>query len=138
MASMLMLVGAVGGTVGCARKVKIDGEPEAPAAVGPFTVYLAVANQGYFDVNVYLLRSSDAMGRRLGTVSGNSTRTFTFSDNQLQPGGRLQVMARAIGSRSGWNSPTLSVSPGNVAKLILVSGNSGELSRSQFYIEPGS
>jgi hypothetical protein len=115
---------------------KKEGE-QAPSPSGPFTVYVMVSNQGFFDVNVYLMRAQDAFGRRLGTVSGNNTATFRFQDTELQAGGRLQVGARAIGSRSSWVSPTLSVGPGNVARLQLISSPSGDLGRSQFFLESG-
>lgn len=117
---------------GCKKK---DGE--APTPSGPYTVYVSVSNQGYFDVNVYLMRANDAFGRRLGTVNGNSSTTFRFQDTELQAGGRLQVGARSIGSRSSWVSPVLSVGPGTVARLILISSPSGDLSRSQFFPESG-
>ncbi len=119
---------------GCKKK---DGE-QSPAPSGPFTVYVSVTNQGFFDVNVYLMRANDAFGRRLGTVNGNSSQLFKFQDTELQAGGRLQVGARSIGSRSSWISPTLSVGPGVVARLMLVSNPSGDLSRSQFFPESGS
>jgi hypothetical protein len=119
---------------GCKKK---DGERD-PTPSGPFTVYVSVTNQGFFDVNVYLMRANDAFGRRLGTVTGNSSQTFRFPDTELQSGGRLQVGARSIGSRSSWVSPTLSVGPGTLARLVLVSSPSGDLARSQFFPESGS
>lgn len=130
-AGLLLALVAV---AGCKKK---DGD-EAPTPSGPFTVYVAVSNQGYFDVNVYLMRANDAFGRRLGTVNGNSSQTFRFQDTELQAGGRLQVGARSIGSRSSWVSPTLSVGPGMVARLLLISNPSGDLGRSQFFPESGS
>lgn len=136
MIPLLLALGA--GVSGCAKKVPVDGAVEESVPTGPFTVNLTVENQGYFDVNVYLLRTGNAIGRRLGTVTGNSSRNFSFADIDLQPGGRLQVNARAIGSRAAWNSPVLAISPGDVAKLILVSGSNGELSRSQFFLDSGS
>ncbi len=119
---------------GCKKKDK----DAAPSPSGPFTVYVSVTNQGYFDVNVYVMRASDAFGRRLGTVNGNSSQTFRFQDTELQAGGRLQIGARSIGSRSSWTSPVVSVGPGNVARLLLVSNPSGDLGRSQFFLEAGS
>lgn len=120
--------------VGCKKK---EGE-QIPSSSGPFTVYVQVANQGYFDVNVYLMRGQDAYGRRLGTVTGNNSTTFKFRDTELQPGGRLQLGARSIGSRSSWVSPVVAVGPGNIARLLLVSSPGGDLSRSQFFLEPSS
>lgn len=135
MLPLLLTLGV--GVSGCAKKVPVDGAVEESVPTGPFTVNLTVENQGYFDVNVYLLRTGNAIGRRLGTVNGNSARNFSFADIDLQPGGRLQVNARAIGSRAAWISPVLAMGPGDVAKLILVSGSNGELSRSQFFLNPG-
>jgi hypothetical protein len=134
MLGLTLLVG-----VGCAKpKMTDDNVAPAPSSGGPFTVYVSVANQGFFDVNVFVLRTGDSYGRRLGTVTGNSTVTLKFPDTDLQPGWRLQLGVRAIGSRATWTTPTLAISPGNVARLILISGNNGELSRSQFFLESGS
>ena len=98
------------------------------------TVSLVVENRGYYDVNVYVVRSEGTRGARLGTVNGGSTVTFKVRETDLQAGGLLQLQARAIGGRSTWSSPTLFVSAGGVVKLDLIAIGTTDLSQSQIYI----
>ncbi len=98
------------------------------------TVTLIVENRGYYDVNVYVVRSEGARGARLGTVNGGATVTLTVRETDLQAGGLLQLQARAIGGRSGWTSPSLYVSAGGVVKLDLIAIGTTDLSQSQIYI----
>lgn len=99
-------------------------------------VPLLVSNRGYFDVNIYAVRSTVVSGRRLGTVTGNSTATLMVPVNELQPGGQLALMVRAIGSRSSWMSPVVNVGAGVVARLDVYATNSGDLSQSQLFTQP--
>ncbi|WP_309672115.1 hypothetical protein [Gemmatimonas sp.] len=98
------------------------------------TVSLVVENRGYYDVNVYVVRSEGARGARLGTVNGGATVTFKVRETDLQAGGLLQLQARAIAGRSSWLSPTLVVSNGGVVKLDLIAIGTTDLSQSQIYI----
>lgn len=98
------------------------------------TVSLIVENRGYYDVNVYVVRSEGARGARLGTVNGGATVTFKVRETDLQAGGLLQLQARAIAGRSSWLSPTLFVSAGGVVKLDLIAIGTTDLSQSQIYI----
>lgn len=98
------------------------------------TVALVVENRGYYDVNVYVVRTEGTRGARLGTVNGGATVTFKVRETDLQAGGLLQLQARAIGGRSTWSSPTLFVSSGMVVKLDLIAIGTTDLSQSQIYI----
>ena len=98
------------------------------------TISLIVENRGYYDVNVFVVRSEGMRGIRLGTANGGTTVTFKVRDTDLQAGGLLQVQARAIGGRSTWSSPTLSVSTCMVIKLDLNPTGTTDLSQSQLYI----
>ncbi len=122
MALLMLLTPVV--LTNCAKRVP------GPA---PRTVTLYVENQGFFDVNVFVMRSAMARGQRLGTVSGGSSQTFRVRETDLQPGGLMVVQVRAISGRSTWTSPSLSVNIGTVARLDVISAGSGDLSRSQFY-----
>jgi hypothetical protein len=93
-----------------------------------------VENRGYYDVNVYVVRTEGTRGARLGTVNGGATVTFKVRETDLQAGGLLQLQARAIGGRSIWSSPTLFVSTGMVVKLDLIAIGTTDLSQSQIYI----
>ena len=98
------------------------------------TLSLIVENRGYFDVNVFVVRSEGIRGVRLGTANGGTTVTFKVRESDLQAGGLLQLQARAIGGRSTWLSPTLTVSTGMVIKLDLNATGTTDLSQSQLYI----
>jgi hypothetical protein len=98
------------------------------------TLSLIVENRGYFDVNVFVVRSEGTRGARLGTANGGTTVTFKVRDTDLQAGGLLQLQARAIGGRSTWLSPTLTVGTGMVIKLDINATGTTDLSQSQLYI----
>ncbi len=99
------------------------------------TITLVVQNRGYFDVNVHVMRSPMTIGSRLGTVTGGSTQTFRVRETDLQPGGLMVLQVRAIGGRSTWTSPGLTVNIGSVARLDVIATSSGNLSQSQFYLQ---
>ncbi len=117
LATMVMLIG-------CGKRIP------GPASA---TTTLHVENQGYFDVNVFVMRSPLTRGVRLGTVNGSSSRTFRVRMTDLQPGGQLVLLVRAISGRTAWTSPSLTVDIGTVARLDVISSSSGDLSRSQLY-----
>jgi len=96
-------------------------------------VMLVVSNRGYFDVNVYAVPASGVAGRRLGTVTGNSSATIFVSGSDLQPGNQLMLFVRAIGGRTGWTSPLVNVGFGVAARLDVYATNSGDLYQSQLY-----
>ena len=99
----------------------------------PTVSSVAVRNRGFFDVNVYSLPSPAAMPIRLGTVVGGSTATFPLHPHDLQPGNFLAVRIRAIGARSSWTSPTVSVGDGVLAVLDVDTDASGDCSRSNLH-----
>ncbi len=100
----------------------------------PRTVTLVVENRGFYDVNVYAVRSPGARGARLGTVIGNNTQIFRVRETDLQAGSIMVLQVRAIGGRNSWTSPGLLVGTGSVAKLDVVASGSTDLSQSQFYV----
>jgi len=104
--------------------------PSAPA------VTLLVENRGYFDIIVFVMRSSATRGRRLGSVTGGLSQQFRVPETELQPGGLMVLQVRAIAGRSTWTSPALSVNAGSVARLDVIATSNGTLSQSQFYTQP--
>ncbi|MCE2899670.1 MAG: hypothetical protein ACK6DP_06780 [Gemmatimonas sp.] len=123
--SLLLAAGAMSGT-GCYR-----------GGVNPSgnTVILVVTNRGFFDVNVFSVRSSGGNSRRLGLVNGNSTRTIQVPENELQPGGTLVLAVRAVAGRFAWTSQPVQTGPGVIARLDVISTGSGDLSQSQLYTQ---
>lgn len=108
------------------------GSRTQPAPL-PEPVMLVVRNQGFFDVNVYVMQSSAGSGIRLATVNGNSSATLKVPPNQLQMGYMLVLRLHAIGSRYWWDSPSVSMDAESVAHLDITSDPDGNLSRSSLY-----
>lgn len=100
----------------------------------PEPAVLVVRNQGYFDVNVYVVPASAGSAIRLATVTGNSSATLRIPPNQLQMGYLLVVRLHAIGSRYWWDSPSVTVDPTTIAHLDIASDPDGNLSRSTLYL----
>lgn len=98
-------------------------------------VILLVNNRGFFDVNIFSVRSTGGSSRRLGLVTGNSTRTIQVPENELQPGGTLVLAVRAVAGRSTWTSQPVQVGPGVIARLDVISTGGGDLSQSQLYTQ---
>lgn len=116
---------------GCLRKPKGVHPVQAP-------VTLEVSNRGFFDVDVYVLPSSSGNAMRLGTVTGFSAATLVVRYAQLQAGGTLAVRLHGIGTSYVWDSPGVSVSPGDRVALDIYTDADGRLSRSVLYpLPPG-
>lgn len=123
------VVGALLLAGGCFRK----GKGIHPA---PDPVTLVASNRGFFDVDVYVLPSPSGNAMRLGTVTGFSEAKLLVRYNQLQAGGTLAVRLHGIGTVYVWDSPGLSVSPGERVALDIYTDADGRLSRSVLYPLP--
>ena len=121
----LLLSGALLGGAGCFSK--------GAAGTSQPTVLLLANNRGFYDVNVYAVRSGQTAGRRLGTVTGNSSATLKVPMSELQPGNMLVVQVRSVGGRYTWYSPAVQMGSGIVARLDVVQTANGSLSQSQMY-----
>ena len=124
--AVLAAVAFFGMTIACGKRV--------PGAAAP-AVTLSVTNRGYFDVNVYVLRSPVTNGTRLGSVSGGSTQTFRVKVTDLQQGTYMVLGVRPIAGRTSWTSQQLAVSIGTVAVLEVYSTSTGDLSQSRLYLQ---
>lgn len=124
-AALGLLLGAVAGATGCFSK-GMSGASQP-------SVILIANNRGFYDVNIYAVRSGQSVGRRLGTVTGNSTATIKVPTVELQPGNMLVVQVRSVGGRYTWYSPAVQMGVGVVARLDVVQTANGALSQSQMY-----
>ena len=100
---------------------------------GTMKVMLDVTNRGFFDVNVFVIRSPVAQPIRLGMVTGSSSQTFRVDETNLQSGQTMVVQVRTIAGQTAWTSPALVVSTSSIAKLDVVTTSSGDLSQSRLY-----
>ena len=98
-------------------------------------VTLVVSNRGFFDVNVFVIRSAGGPSRRLGMVAGGTGLTFQVPETELQAGQRMIVQVRTIGASTSWTSPALTIGVATIARLDVVTSSSGELGQSQFYTQ---
>ena len=105
-----------------------------PGTVTP-KVTLTVSNRGFFDVNVFVIRSVGGASRRLGMVAGNSGLTFQVPETELQAGQRMVVQVRTIGAPTVWTSPALTIGVSTIARLDVITSSSGDLGQSQFYTQ---
>lgn len=131
--SEMMRVGALSMLVVGASM--LTGCGKAITGRGPERVGLMVDNRGYYDVTIYTVRSSGGQGARIGTVTGGSMAALQVRTTDLQDGARLVVYVRAIGTGRAWQSPAVSVGNGTMARLNVMSTNSGDLSQSQLITE---
>lgn len=99
------------------------------------TITLDVTNRGYFDVNVYVMRSGGTNPIRLGMVTGSFSQTFRVKETNLQADGVMVVHVRTIAGRTSWTSQPLAVNAGTVARLEVYTTSSGDLSQSRFYAQ---
>lgn len=92
----------------CSKTPPPPVDPAAPAMV-------EVENQGFYDMNVYVLRGT--MRVRLGTVSGNTTRVFEIPRTMVNPGLPIRFQADPIGGSRTPFSQEIAVSPGDTVVL---------------------
>ena len=91
---------------------------------------MIVKNNGYYDVDVYSVRTEGGAPIREGTVSGAGTRRLTIPMNDLESGHYLVVELRAIGTQYTWLSRSISLSRGDAAQLTIIMDAYGGMARS--------
>jgi hypothetical protein len=124
-ATLLFLLGTLLAPVACASK--------GASGTGQPSVIMIASNRGFYDVNIYSVRAGQTVGRRLATVTGNSTQTVKVPITELQPGNMLSVQVRSVGGRYTWISPSVQVGSGTVARLDIMQSANGALGQSQMY-----
>jgi hypothetical protein len=79
-----------------------------------------VVNQGFPDMNVYILSSGQRI--RLGTVTGNSSQTLTIPDYLVGGLTPLRFLASPVGGVRSPVSEEITVSPGDEVVLTIPPG----------------
>lgn len=93
-----------------------EGEEDALAQTdGPASVQ--VANNGWSDVDVFLMRGSARV--RLGMVTSMSSQRFTVPPSFLHGSQDLRLRAHPIGGFKDYETQALLVSPGQQIALTL-------------------
>ncbi len=88
-----------------------------PRASDPPTT-LQVDNQGFLDMNIYLITSGGAR-IRLGTATGNSTTNMRIPSTYVFGGSEMRFLADPIGSSRTPISHGITVFPGDNVRLII-------------------
>jgi len=85
---------------------------------GPIRTVLKVENQGFPDMNVFVL--PEASGRvRLGTVTGTSNAYFVLPEYLLRGPRELRFQALPIATPRGEVSQSIVVTPGDTVVLTI-------------------
>ncbi len=115
----LLLIAVVTGaaTTGCAT-----GGTLSSRAVAQRQTAIRIRNDNWSDVKVYLVHASGAMPVRLGTVTSMSTRRIPLRGavaSQLSSQGSLRFEIRPLGSRRGYMTHSVFMTPGDVMHLTV-------------------
>lgn len=105
---------ALAATASCAHKNSPNEEP-APM---PEPITVSVRNENFLDMNVAVV--ANGVSRRLGSVSGNGTATFTVNWN-VANGNLIAITATPIGGRGQASTGQVSVNPGQVIEFRVAS-----------------
>jgi hypothetical protein len=92
--------------------------PEATAKPDSETI-LQVENRDFSDMVIYALNGTQRT--RLGTATGNSTKSFVLPQYLVRSGGTLRFQADPIGGNRAPISEEMSVQPGDVVTLTIPS-----------------
>jgi len=87
----------------CSRANEAAGDLTPATSIG-----LSVTNQNFLDMDVYAV--SYGLATRLGTVTGNQTRTFTLHPSLASQD--FRIVATPIGGNGRASTGSISVSPG--------------------------
>lgn len=109
----VLIAAATAGAAGCS--MSRSGNQGAQAQ--PVTM-LRVENQGYLDMNVYVVEASGAR-RRLGTATGSSTTTMRIPPNLLFGATQLRFIADPIGGARASVSQSITVLPGDTVVMTI-------------------
>ena len=97
----------------CARAAPDQGAEVSPSGEAK----VRVENRNYLDHNIYVLRGAQRI--RLGTVTGNSTATFTIPASLIHGTTPLSFIADPIGASRTPVSNEIPVLPGDTVELII-------------------
>ena len=92
------------------RSAEPDPHPENQAI-------LQVENRGFADMVIYAVDGAQRV--RLGTATGNSTKSFPLPSYLVRSGGPLRFLADPIGATRTPVSEEITVRPGDIVTLTI-------------------
>ena len=78
---------------------------------------VSVRNDAFWDANIYVMRGSQRI--RLGTVTGNSSQTFTLARPVVSGLTEIRFVVDWIGRRDAETSETIVAQPGDEIELTI-------------------
>lgn len=109
--AIVMSVLFLAGIAGCVRAGTAARNDDARSA------QVVVENNNFADVNVYAIHSGQRI--RLGTVTGNTTRTFAVPRTLVGSGVLVRFLADFIGSSRAPVSEEVVIWPGDSVGLMI-------------------
>jgi hypothetical protein len=94
-----------------------SGRARNSESTGDQDVRVTVRNDAFWDATIYLMRGADR--RRLGTVTGNSSSTFTVPRSIVFGLTDLRFIVDWIGRSGGATSETIVAQPGDTIELVI-------------------
>lgn len=114
--AVILAFACLGTTVSCSHP------KSGQAAAAPAVTKLEVDNQGFLDMNIYVMRDGGAR-QRLGTAIGNSETTLTIPETVMRSGvTQLKFIADPIGGRRTSVSSSIIVNRGDIVTLRIPPG----------------
>lgn len=99
---------------GCRSSNPYKMDEGATAQVGRVVVH--VVNNNFSDMDIYVV--SEGLATRMGTVSGNSSDTFTL-DPSFSRISQLQIVGAPIGGNGRAGTGPLTVGPGQTVEFTI-------------------
>lgn len=94
----------------CSRPNEAGGELAPANSIG-----LVVKNQNFYDMDVYAV--SQGLATRIGTVTGNTSRTFTLHPSMSSQD--LRIVATPIGGNGRASSGNVQAGPGQTIEFTI-------------------
>jgi hypothetical protein len=113
---LLVTLSLVVALAACAKNPAPDDAPPAGNGSANQSAAVRVTNRNFYDMNLFVVRFGQRL--RLGTVTGNSTRTFELPA-AWATNGPVRFLAAPIGSTGREYTEELTVQPGDVVGLTI-------------------
>ena len=116
MRGMRLLIGLMAASATLSTATACSRANEAGGELAPATsIGLQVKNQNFYDMDVYAV--SQGLATRVGTVAGNSTRTFLLHPSLASQD--LRIVATPIGGNGRASSGTIQVAEGQTIEFTI-------------------
>jgi hypothetical protein len=100
----------------CAKNAGPEENPRAADAASAQKAAVRVTNRNFYDMNLFVVRFGQR--QRLGTVTGNATRTFELPSTWVT-NGPVRFLAVPIGGNGPEFTEDLNVRPGDIIGLTI-------------------